>query len=157
MEWINVEEKLPEEHGKYLVCTDNIGGYKPLENDVFIADFAFGEWIFDRWEHNRVTHWMELPEKPSQGKPDNIAASTKTDLANIKRIDFVSGCCNSDGEFVKGTERSVSILFNKTVISAQEVNELINNGEYEYDSRVIVTTPAQANNLKDKQNKLNGG
>jgi hypothetical protein len=71
-------------------------------------------------------------------------------MKNVMRIDFVAGCCNSDGELVKGTERPVSILFNKTVITAEAVYELINSDAYEWDNRIIVTTPTQADNLKGK-------
>ena len=69
---------------------------------------------------------------------------------NVKRIDFQTGCTTSDGELVKGTERDITVLFNKTVISVDEVQELICSGRYEFDSRVVVTTPVQADNLKGK-------
>lgn len=71
-------------------------------------------------------------------------------MNNVMRIDFETGCANSDGELVKGTERDVSVLYNETVITEDEVIELIHSGRYEYDSRVVVTTPTQADNLKDK-------
>ena len=64
------------------------------------------------------------------------------------RMDLISGCCNSDGELVKGTERPVCILYNKTVISTEEVHKLIENSMYEYDERIIVITPKQADNLR---------
>ena len=71
-------------------------------------------------------------------------------MKNVKRIDFVSGCANSDGKLVKGTERAVTILFNQTVITSKEVRKLIDNGMYEYDERIIVTTPTQADNLRSR-------
>ena len=71
-------------------------------------------------------------------------------MNNVMRLDFSTGIANSDGELVKGTERDVSILYNKTVITNDEVDKLIRSGMYEYDSRVIVTTPIQADNLKSK-------
>ena len=71
-------------------------------------------------------------------------------MENVKRIDFKTGCATSDGELVKGTERDVTVIFNKTVITVDEVRELIRSGMYEYDSRVVVTTPVQADNLKSK-------
>lgn len=71
-------------------------------------------------------------------------------MGNVMRIDFETGIANSDGELVKGTERNVTILFNKTVITGDEVRELIDSGMYEYDSRIIVTTPIQADNLRSK-------
>lgn len=72
-------------------------------------------------------------------------------MNDVRRIDFESGCANSDGELVKGTERKVTVLFNKTVITNEEVQELIYSGMYEYDSRIIVTTPIQADNLRSKK------
>ena len=69
-------------------------------------------------------------------------------MENIMRVDFISGCCNSDGELVKGTERPVCILYNKTVISTEEVHKLIENSMYKYDERIIVTTTKQADNLR---------
>jgi hypothetical protein len=71
-------------------------------------------------------------------------------MKNVMRIDFETGIANSDGELVNGTERAISILFNRTVITDDEVQELINNGMYEYDSRIIVTTPTRADNLRSK-------
>lgn len=72
-------------------------------------------------------------------------------MKNVMRLDFSTRICNSDGDPIEGTGRDVSILWNKTVISTDEVHELINNGMYEYDNRVIVTTPTQANNLRTKK------
>lgn len=72
-------------------------------------------------------------------------------MKNVMRLDFSTSICNSDGEPVDGTGRNVTILWNKTVISTDEVYELINNGMYEYDIRVIVTTPVQADNLRTKK------
>lgn len=69
-------------------------------------------------------------------------------MGNVKRIDFSEGYTTSDGEFIDGMTNEITILFNITVISAEEVNELINSGMYEYDSRIVVTTPIQADNLR---------
>ena len=70
--------------------------------------------------------------------------------SHVMRIEFEIGCANSDGEIVKGTERDVCILYNETVITEDEVRELIYSGGYKYDSRIVVTTPIQADNLKDR-------
>ena len=71
-------------------------------------------------------------------------------MKNVKRIDFVIGCADSHGNIVEGTKRDVTVLFNQTVITVDEVRELINSDMYEYDSRIIVTTPTQADNLRSK-------
>ena len=66
MEWISVEDRLPETFGRYLVHIESISGYEPRKNCVFI-EYFLGEWIFTGWEYNRVTHWMPLPELPKEG------------------------------------------------------------------------------------------
>lgn len=71
--------------------------------------------------------------------------------SRVMRMEFQTGCATSDGEFIKGTERDVCILYNETVITEDEVAELILTGKYQYDSRVVVTTPIQADNLRDKR------
>jgi len=71
-------------------------------------------------------------------------------MKNVMRIDFETGCYTSDGELVKGTERGVTVLWNKTVIDGAEVRELIDSGSYEYDDRIVVTTPTQADNLRSR-------
>lgn len=71
-------------------------------------------------------------------------------MNNVMRIDFETGCYTSDGEFVKGTERGVAVLWNKTVIDSDEVRKLIRSGRYEYDCRIVVTTPTQADNLRSR-------
>lgn len=72
-------------------------------------------------------------------------------MRNVMRIDFEVGCCNSDGKLVPGTEHGVCVLYNNTIISEDEVQELIRSGMYEYDNRIVVTTPIQADNLKSRQ------
>lgn len=47
MKWIDANNRLPKESGRYLVCTTNLTGYKPLEDTVFIATFAYDDWLFD--------------------------------------------------------------------------------------------------------------
>lgn len=71
-------------------------------------------------------------------------------MKNVMRIDFESGFADSDGKLVKGTERAITVLFNKTVISVDEVRKLIDSDMYEYDSRIIITTPTRADNLRTK-------
>lgn len=66
MKWINAKENPPKKDGKYLVCTTNLTGYNPLEDDVLIATFMGGEWIFNGWKYNNVTHWMNKPKKPKK-------------------------------------------------------------------------------------------
>ncbi len=71
-------------------------------------------------------------------------------LDHLKRIDFEVACYTSDGEAVEGTEEQLCILFNDLTISTDEVNELVKSGEYEYDSRIIVTSQKRANNFTRK-------
>lgn len=69
-------------------------------------------------------------------------------MDNIRRIDFETFTCNSDGKPIEGTGMAHSIIFNVDVISGEEVNELINTGMWEYDPRIVITTPRRADALK---------
>lgn len=71
-------------------------------------------------------------------------------MNNVKRIDFNYYLANSDGKPIEGTGRQICVLFNTTVVSAEEVYELINSGMFEYDERLIVTTPKRADNLRSR-------
>lgn len=68
-------------------------------------------------------------------------------MVNLKRIDYGTHMSNSDGNPIPGTYREHTVLFNSTRISYGEVVELINSDTVEYDNRVILTTPAQADNM----------
>ena len=62
-EWISVEERLPEENGEYLVYTKygwfDVERFKLWDDD----DTDGGYW----WEYEGiVTHWMPLPEPPTE-------------------------------------------------------------------------------------------
>jgi putative transcriptional regulator len=65
----------------------------------------------------------------------------------IKRIDFELCYSDSDDEPVKGTNHEVSVIYNTDIIKEEELEKIINNGMYEYDNRIIVTTPKKANIL----------
>lgn len=68
-------------------------------------------------------------------------------MENIRRQDFESYSCNSDGEpIIKIGD--VSVIYNTDVISEEEVDELIKTGMYEFDSRIVVTTKERADNMK---------
>ena len=63
-EWISVEERLPEENGRYLVCVDI--SHFAFENLTTIAIMAYGKshgfYLYNDTE--KVTHWMPLPDAP---------------------------------------------------------------------------------------------
>lgn len=73
MEWIKVINKLPENEGEYIVYGEGL---------ISTLDFIEGKWYSDLYgefvDQNKITHWMPLPEKPSEGsqadsKPANCA------------------------------------------------------------------------------------
>lgn len=66
MEWIDVNERLPDEPNKFIVhyvhkYADN-DGYWALGLSQF--DTNLGKFIFDCLY--KITHWMPLPEPPEQ-------------------------------------------------------------------------------------------
>ena len=72
MEWINVDDRLPETYKSVLIWTDNytwIIGY--LEDcgkwQANHTDYESGEPLI--WEDCILTHWMPLPEPPNEVPP----------------------------------------------------------------------------------------
>ena len=66
--WISVEERLPEDHVRVLLCNDEgkmVTGER-AEDDWWYCYFAYD---VDRWDVNeqgRVVAWMPLPEPPKE-------------------------------------------------------------------------------------------
>lgn len=63
-------------------------------------------------------------------------------IENLCRLDFVIHNTQT------GEDKEVTVLFNSTVISKEEVRKLVAFDEYEEDIRLIVTTPLRANNME---------
>lgn len=63
-QWIDVKTNPPKEDGEYIVFAKNLTGYWKLDKPVFTCNYYLGEWIFQRWEDNRITHWMPMPKPP---------------------------------------------------------------------------------------------
>jgi hypothetical protein len=63
-EWISVEDRLPEQSGKYLAYTRK--GFTVFSY-YYTLDGALG---FEHWD---VTHWMPLPEAPKRKGGENDA------------------------------------------------------------------------------------
>ena len=62
--WIDVNERLPDEDTRVLVCIEEIPmAYLKIDTDRMVK----GKWV--RWR-SFVTHWMPLPEPPSGAKMD---------------------------------------------------------------------------------------
>ena len=66
-EWISVDERLPEENGRYLVCV-NVS-HLAFTSLTIIAVMEYGKnhgfYLYS--EDEPVTHWMPLPEPPKKG------------------------------------------------------------------------------------------
>ncbi len=68
-EWISVKDRLPEEYGLYLICTNGKVECAYRENLIFFTcnnyiwncDLTGGLCVIPDEE---VTHWMPLPEPP---------------------------------------------------------------------------------------------
>ena len=58
--WISVKERLPEEAGKYIVCTRK----KAVYCTAFRCFYDKGYFATDSNTH--ITHWMYMPEPPKE-------------------------------------------------------------------------------------------
>lgn len=60
---------------------------------------------------------------------------------NIQIMEAEFCAVNSDDEPVTGTKNVKVIVYNLENISAEEVEEKMRNGTYEFDSRILITDP----------------
>lgn len=74
----------------------------------------------------------------------------KTNIDNLRTVSLVVGKCTSDGKMVKGTEREVTVLYNRTQITMKEIDEAFKNDTWEFDERLIQVTRKQLEYLHDK-------
>ena len=59
--WISVEERLPDENGKYIVCT--------AKGSVYCTKFSIGvRGSFHTDMYTHITYWIPLPEPPKEAK-----------------------------------------------------------------------------------------
>ncbi|ECF9291676.1 DUF551 domain-containing protein [Salmonella enterica] len=61
-EWVSSEDRKPFTDGSYLVCT-NVNSIEIAEYCMFLRRFQLSNDL-DGFEH--VTHWMPLPEPPTE-------------------------------------------------------------------------------------------
>lgn len=67
MEWIDVNERMPDHNGSVLCCNINDED-APICIGVQVADGETEFYLFEiEYKSKSVTHWMELPPKPSVG------------------------------------------------------------------------------------------
>ena len=66
MKWRNAKTNPPKEDGEYIVFAKNLTGYWKLDKPVFTCNYCLGEWIFQGWEDNHITHWMPMPKPPQE-------------------------------------------------------------------------------------------
>jgi len=60
LEWVSIEERLPEPSNRWFaVVLEHVGGMKSISGSQFIS----GEWAHCRDVFSRVTHWAELPKE----------------------------------------------------------------------------------------------
>ena len=77
-EWVNVEERLPEGNGEYIVtaCDEGCPAGEGIWYDtvVVFAEYYDGCWTWnDGTEYDLtdiVTHWMPLPAPPNRHPPE---------------------------------------------------------------------------------------
>ena len=74
----------------------------------------------------------------------------KTNIDNLRTVSIIVGKCTSDGKMVKGTEREVIVLYNRTQITMKEIDKAFKNDTWEFDERLIQVTRKQLEYLHDK-------
>lgn len=68
MEWISVEDRLPEDGGFYIVGFKNGGSFLGWYNSEKWHNPKGKEYGITKFgDNNTVTHWMPLPKPPKEG------------------------------------------------------------------------------------------
>lgn len=67
MEWISIEDRLPEKDGFYLVYAKSDNPFIP---EVYVQEYVqeIGFTYDGEWVDTRATHWMPLPKPPKEGE-----------------------------------------------------------------------------------------
>lgn len=66
---------------------------------------------------------------------------------NIQMIEAVFKQVDSDGEPIEGTERPRMFLYNLEKISAEEVEKILNHGDYMFEPRILEADPERVLNI----------
>ena len=72
MNWISIEDRLPEKVGIYIVNCESDNGWMQTsfhwdsQNWCFDNDMSCGEALFTSAGYIKVIHWMPLPESPKK-------------------------------------------------------------------------------------------
>lgn len=63
-DWISVDDRLPEESGEYLtLCKTPNGDFEVKLSTLFPYE---GNWYWNDYAIERVTHWQPLPDQPKE-------------------------------------------------------------------------------------------
>lgn len=71
----------------------------------------------------------------------------KSDLESIRAIEYQTGCADSDGKIVKGTERPMYMVYNRRTVSDEDAMAILDAGHQDTDPRVVSLWPSQALSL----------
>lgn len=63
-EWISVDDRLPEENGRYLVCVNVSHLAFTSLTIIVVMEYGKNHGFYLQNETETVTHWMPLPEAP---------------------------------------------------------------------------------------------
>lgn len=66
MEWISVEDRLPDEAGRYIVAYHPCVWARVNTSVTLVGIESFcGKTAWAQRKYQRVTHWMPFPQPPS--------------------------------------------------------------------------------------------
>jgi hypothetical protein len=86
-DWISVEDRLPDDKKRYLICTESgridIAYYQPM-GDKFSNHESF--WQGSSCRFTAVTHWMPLSEPP-KGEENSYGRVYQRGTAEIERCE----------------------------------------------------------------------
>ena len=66
MSWINVKERLPEDHEEVLVYIPGESCIDIAVHRTLLKGYAYWSCSDDAYDNDEVTHWMPVPEPPKE-------------------------------------------------------------------------------------------
>jgi hypothetical protein len=90
MEWISVEDRLPDDGAEVLACNLALVACDNGFGSRFVAwldyDTAPPQWIVSGEEKEEVTHWMPLPEPPRDPSMPREFTENPLSVENVAKI-----------------------------------------------------------------------
>lgn len=125
--------------GKDLAAEAGQGSLDSVMKSLAAVADGYGTNGTDRLQHDicyAALDWLQTLKTKLAGAEERLGA--------VRVIEYQSCMGNSDGEPIEGTERTMYLVYNRSVISDEAAERVLDKGDPDLDPRVVVLWPSQA-------------